>query len=325
MTAEEKKLSMSQNLSAALNNAKIENPVNVDPVTRKEITDKKSLTELKVEIKFHLNQMAGHAVEIGKLLIEAKEQVDHGEWYKWLEENFNLSEKMANNFMRVAERFGNRNLSSDLKLNQSQLIAMLSLPAGEEENFIAEKAAEGNPVEDMTVKNLKAEIADYKNRLAQTEQARDGYKRSLEIKEEQNEFLGEENEKLKAAKAQAEVDQSKLISEHFDTLEEKRELEEKIEELNNKLIDQELKTKTVEVAPADYEPMKKELADVKAANEKLQEELKELHDNPIEVSAVEYPADYDSMKSELAELKEKQKDLQTESLMSPRKKLENCF
>ena len=35
----------------------------------------KTLAELKMEIKFHLGQMAGHAVEIGKLLIQAKAQV----------------------------------------------------------------------------------------------------------------------------------------------------------------------------------------------------------------------------------------------------------
>ena len=64
MSNEEKKNELSANLAAALNPAKIENPANVDPVTRKEI-QKKSLSELKVEIKFHLGQMAGHAVEIG--------------------------------------------------------------------------------------------------------------------------------------------------------------------------------------------------------------------------------------------------------------------
>ena len=261
MTAEEKKMEMSQNLSAALNNGKIENPVNVDPVTRKEITDKKSLTELKVEIKFHLGQMAGHAVEIGKLLIEAKEQVGYGNFGKWIEENFQLKYRSAKNFMDIAERFGN--LQSIADLNYTQMVQMLALPAGEEENFIAEKTADGNPVEDMTVKNLKAEIADYKKRLAQTEQERDGHIQANKILEEQNEFLGEENEKLKTAKAKAEEDQSKLISEHFDTLEDKRKLEEEMGTLNNKLLD--AKSKQVEVPPADYEPMKKELPRLKSS------------------------------------------------------------
>lgn len=98
------------------------------------------MTELKVEISFHLGQMAGHAVEIGKCLIQAKEQVPHGDWQSWLTDNFNLKERMAQNFMAVAERFGKTHLNADL--NQTQLIAMLALPTGEEQKFISEKAAE---------------------------------------------------------------------------------------------------------------------------------------------------------------------------------------
>lgn len=91
MTAEEKKMTMSQNLSAALNPVKIDNPANVDPVTRQEV-QKKSLMKITVEIKFHLNQIGVHAVEVGRLLIQAKDKVPHGEWLNWLENNFHLKQ-----------------------------------------------------------------------------------------------------------------------------------------------------------------------------------------------------------------------------------------
>ena len=71
----------------------------------------KSLAELKVEIKFHLGQMAGHAIEIGKCLIQAKAQVGHGNFGKWVEDNFNLSERTARRFMQVAERFGKTDIN----------------------------------------------------------------------------------------------------------------------------------------------------------------------------------------------------------------------
>lgn len=45
--------------------------------------------------------------------------------------------------MDIAERFGNSHLNANL--NQTQMIAMLALPEGEEEKFIAEKKAENNP------------------------------------------------------------------------------------------------------------------------------------------------------------------------------------
>ena len=86
----------------------------------------KTLSELKVEIKFHLGQMAGHAVEIGNLLIEAKEQVQHGDWQNWLEDNFNLKYRSAKNFMDIAERFGSK-LQSIADLNYTQMVQMLAL------------------------------------------------------------------------------------------------------------------------------------------------------------------------------------------------------
>lgn len=302
MSNEEKKNELSANLAAALNPAKIENPANVDPVTRQEV-QKKSLSELKVEIKFHLGQMAGHAVEIGKLLIEAKEQVGHGEWYDWLEENFKLTVKMANNFMRVAERFGgNRNLNSDL--NQSQMIAMLALPEGEEEKFIEAKAAEGTPVEDMTVKNLKAEIADYKKRLAQAEEDAEGYKIANDQLDAQIENLGEENQRLREGREEDGKRIGGFIEENLNLKEDNQELQDKIDDLENALLQKE--PSTVEVAPADYEPTKQKLAEIEAENEKLQAELKDLQERPIEVMT-EKPADYDSLKAENAELKNAQK------------------
>ena len=61
-------------------------------------------------------------------------------------------------FMQIAERFGKSTTS--WILNYSQMAEMLALPEGDEEKFIEEKAAEGKPVEDMTVKTLRAEVAN---------------------------------------------------------------------------------------------------------------------------------------------------------------------
>ena len=62
--------------------------------------------------------------------------------------------------MAVAERFGKTDI--DVRFQPTQMIAMLALPAGDEEKFIAEKAAEGTTVENMTIKNLREEIRQYK-------------------------------------------------------------------------------------------------------------------------------------------------------------------
>ena len=260
-----------------------------------------------MEIKFHLGQMAGHAVEIGNLLIEAKEQVQHGEWQNWLESNFNLKKSMAYNFMKIAERFSNFHLNGNF--NQTQLVEMLALPEGEEENFIAEKSAENNPVEDMTVKQLREEIKSYKARLETAEQERDGYKTANELADAQLENLGGEVERLRAGRDDDGRRLGEMTEANLNLQADKAELQEKIDDLQNELLQKE--TTTVEVAPADYESTKTELSETKAEVERLQGELKNLQEKPIEV-AVEKPADYDSIKSELADLKDKQKNLSQE-------------
>ena len=112
--------------------------------------------QLTAEIKVYLGQIGQGIIEAGKRLIIMKKRLQHGKWLPWLKNNFNLSQPMASNFMRCAERFGN--YKSTYNLNQTQMIEMLALPADETEAFIEAKAAAGTPVEDMTIKNLRAEI-----------------------------------------------------------------------------------------------------------------------------------------------------------------------
>ena len=109
------------------------------------------LPQLTIEIKFYLNQTAQNIIEVGKRLIQAKELVERGEWQNWLEANFNLTIRSAQSFMKCAERFGKNEI--DFVFQPTQMIAMLALPAGDEEKFIAEMAAEGTTVENMTIKN----------------------------------------------------------------------------------------------------------------------------------------------------------------------------
>lgn len=97
-------------------------------------------------------------IEVGKRSIQAKSLVNHGHWQHWLELNFQLGQSAANKFMSVAERFANSESIPILK--STQMIQLLALPSAEEtEKFIAEKAAEGKAVAEMTIKELREEIA----------------------------------------------------------------------------------------------------------------------------------------------------------------------
>lgn len=130
--------------------------------------DNITLPKLEKEIKDYLNQINQHyidisknTIEIGKRLIQAKSLLKHGEWIKWLQDNFQLSYQTAAKFIQCAEKFAN--VVSIRGLNSTQMIALLSLPDAEEtERFIEQKEAAGTPVSDMSVKTLRKEIKQWK-------------------------------------------------------------------------------------------------------------------------------------------------------------------
>lgn len=116
------------------------------------------LPQLEKEIKNYLGKTAQNIIEVGKRLTQAKSLVQHGEWRSWLENNFTLDERTAQRFMQISERFSDKSVDVDV-FKPSQLTEMLALPNAEEtKNFIEQKAAEGTPVSDMSIKTLRKEL-----------------------------------------------------------------------------------------------------------------------------------------------------------------------
>ncbi|MBQ8255176.1 MAG: DUF3102 domain-containing protein, partial [Clostridia bacterium] len=102
------------------------------------------------------------AIEIGRLLCEAKQRVSHGEWGAWLRDNVSYSVSNANNMMRLyrerekmqqIDLFGNNDLNMFEGLSLSHAIALLDVPAEERREFIEE-----NNVSEMSVRELQAAI-----------------------------------------------------------------------------------------------------------------------------------------------------------------------
>ena len=256
-----------------------------------------TLEQRVVKIQFHLQTMANSAIIIGQELIECKKEVGHGNWANWLKENFNLSQRVANNFMACAERFGNSPTSANL--NQSQMIELLALPEGEEEKFIAEKAAEGNPVENMTVKKLREEVKNYKEKaelfdkeIQRLSTVNQNLRRNLDAStremldvEEQNQKLQAENEQLKNQPPQV-VETTKTIipDDYVETKQIAAELQSRvaelqaqgeqaqktIENLQEQIIDAvskqaDPKIEYVTETSDDFQKLQKELADTQEA------------------------------------------------------------
>src|SRR5665648_145701 len=116
----------------------------------------RSLDVIETEINFYKGQTAIGIIEIGKRLIEAKAQLKHGEWGKWLEEKVKFSERTARYFMKSYEEFGsNTNALADLP--QTKIFALLDVPQDQREEFIAT-----TPIDDMTTRQLQQVIKEKK-------------------------------------------------------------------------------------------------------------------------------------------------------------------
>lgn len=114
--------------------------------------------------------LAMSAVEMGRLLCEAKSLVPHGEWGAWLEANVDFSESKAQTLMRCYKEYGDGQIdmitgTSDLDffsmLTVSQMDALLALPKPERREFVEDHREELESGE-MSVRDMKAEIAKLK-------------------------------------------------------------------------------------------------------------------------------------------------------------------
>ena len=108
-------------------------------------------------------------IEIGSELLAAKKEIGHGGWGDWLETQFQWTQRTANNFMRIAERFGDGKLENVFQFQPSTLQAMLALPDDTEQKFIDEQAAAGRPVETQSAREVKRNVDEFKRRHADTD------------------------------------------------------------------------------------------------------------------------------------------------------------
>ena len=131
-------------------------------------------------------------IEIGRLLLEAKGLVPHGEWGKWLAENVDYSESTANNLMRCFKEFGSEQIDiftgvSDADffsvLNQSQMLEVIALPKEQRRDFVEAHREEIESGE-MSTRKMREEIAFLKGQ----------YEQASEVIKEQREVIKNKDE-----------------------------------------------------------------------------------------------------------------------------------
>lgn len=117
----------------------------------KELQQQFNLAEKTAKIKILTTQTSENIIEIGKTLIEVKDNLPYGEFQNWLENEVNYSKRTAYNFMKVAKEFPN--VQPVAQLGMRKLLALAGMEVEEREKVI-----NSNDLEKLTVKEVEEAI-----------------------------------------------------------------------------------------------------------------------------------------------------------------------
>ena len=103
-----------------------------DPPRSNSLVDLAARIKVEHEAAFgHARQALQHAAECGRLLIEAKSQVEHGQWLSWIETNTGVGARQCQKYMRLAEGWAEIGSKSELDshLSIEGALGLLAAPA----------------------------------------------------------------------------------------------------------------------------------------------------------------------------------------------------
>lgn len=125
-----------------------------------------NIEKTTTEILMLKDQTAQNIIEIGKRLIQVKENLEHGEYLNWLEIRVDFSRYTASRFIKIATEFSN--VSAVQHLGSRKLFALAGL---EEED--RQEVMEENNVEDMTTRELEQAVKEKKEIKKQLEEEKE--------------------------------------------------------------------------------------------------------------------------------------------------------
>lgn len=133
---------------------------------------RRDIADVTRDIRAKTGEFLRVAIEIGRLLFEAKAMVEPGGWGRYIEEELPFSHSWANNYMKLYTEFGSDQTSmfgdsqAFMNLRPSQALEIIRLPEGEREEFMAT-----HDVENMSSRELKAAIDELKSVTADLQAA----------------------------------------------------------------------------------------------------------------------------------------------------------
>ncbi len=223
------------------------------------------LEVIEAEINFYKQQTAAGIIEIGKRLIEAKEQLGDSETFtKWLREKVEFSRRTAYNFIRVAKEFPD--VQALARLGQTKVFTLLELPTAERQEFIEKThIVDGTEktVEEMTTRELKKAIAEKEEALKKTELAT----KKAEMAEKIAEAYKEELMRIKQQEPEV-IEVEKVVYKTPDDVLLKLQ---KLEQKNNELSEE---VQKYQKDSKEYNDLLKQIEELKSTKDSLNEYLK---------------------------------------------------
>lgn len=156
---------------------------------------RRELTDVTRDIRIKTGQFLLDAIEIGRLLFEAKAMVAPGGWMRYVEEELPFSHSWANNYMRIYKKYGAEQLSvfgnpqTTANLSTTKALELLALPEEDREEFI-----ETHDVENMSTRELKQAIRERE----EAEAARKAAEDRADSQEQLAQQAGREVERLRS-------------------------------------------------------------------------------------------------------------------------------
>lgn len=239
------------------------------------------ISEIKIIERNTARTVLENGIQIGQRLQEAKEQVGHGSFGSWCEENLNYDQRTANRFMKLAVEYGDENglLANSTTLSNlsiSNALSLLKVPEEDREQFVAE-----HDVEDMKNKELEEEIWKLKKEKRKAEETTERVRQIMHRAETAANELRGEVKSLKEQLAEADPEKAEKLKAKLEKAEEalKKEKEKlkKEKEGRQAAIDKELKAageamqeqakKSIDSLQAEVDRLKRR--EQKAGNESL--------------------------------------------------------
>lgn len=296
----------------------------IDVAYKTEVSiENKSTEQLAAEVNVRYHQAEGLAnmsammlADAGRRLIEIKARTPHGQFESWCADNLEFSKSKAEKMMKLAERvddesslFSKTETFTDIGI--SRVWALLAAP-----EEVAAEVIETHDVSDMTVRELKEEIARIKEEKAAAEYKADTVshnndslrKELASMQRKLSESVSEEEFSEMQAAAQAQKE---------DLTKELNNAKAEIEEINLKLkmSKEDLKTqkaKLKELEAGKDEDIQKRLAE---AGTELEEKARADAQKEVETALKEKSDAIQALEAQVSALEAEKTKLSNTSLM----------